>query len=558
MKQRFILFVSTLVLSIIFGNSASAYDVEVDGIYYNLIEKGKIAEVTYKNEEFCSYSGDIVIPKSINYNGNEYIIKIIGDYSFSKSKELESVTIPDSVTIIDESAFYDCQNLSSVIVGKSVNEIRSSAFKGCKKLISISLPQSVSSIGNQAFEYSGLTSIIIPDNVSEINEFAFYGCKSLSSVILGNSIKIINREAFANCESLESIIFNNSLNIIKDNCFAKCSNLKSINLPNSVNTIGESVFYGCSNLSSISMPNSIVKIGSCAFMGCSELTNINLPKNISEISYQTFADCSNLKSIIIPNSVKIISYSAFEGCEKLVSISIGKSVEKIRNLAFSECKNVSDVYCYAEAVPITEDNNAFYNSFIEYATLHVPANSIEKYKSTKPWSDFGTIKAITEEETKQCATPVISYSNGELILSCETEGAKCTYNIKSPDVTYDGTFSQKMKLPLYAYYNIYCEATAEGYTKSDLAEATLYWLPAEGTLETNINTAETRGVMASSANGFVTLSGLNTDEQVSFYTADGRELGFVKAIDGMAHFAAQSGTVVIAKIGKESLKIAVK
>ena len=115
-----------------------------------------------------------------------------------------------------------------------------------------------------------------------------------------------------------------------------------------------------------------------------------------------------------------------------------------------------------------------------------------------------------------------------------------------------------MKLPLYAYYNIYCEATAEGYTKSDLAEATLYWLPTEGTLETNINTAETRGVMASSANGFVTLSGLNTDEQVSFYTADGRELGSVKAIDGTAHFAAQSVTVVIAKIGKESLKISIK
>ncbi|MGN0282238.1 MAG: hypothetical protein ACI4B3_08065, partial [Prevotella sp.] len=148
--------------------------------------------------------------------------------------------------------------------------------------------------------------------------------------------------------------------------------------------------------------------------------------------------------------------------------------------------------------------------------------------------------------------------NGELIFSCETEGAECTYNIKSPDVTYDGNFYQNMKLPLYAYYDIVCEATAEGYTKSDIATAKLYWLPTDGTLETNINPVETRGVMATSSDGFITLSGLNDNEQVSFYSADGKELGTVSAIDGTAQFSAQSGSVVIAKIGKESVKIAVK
>ena len=75
---------------------------------------------------------------------------------------------------------------------------------------------------------------------------------------------------------------------------------------------------------------------------------------------------------------------------------------------------------------------------------------------------------------------------------------------------------------------------------------------------TSVKTIKDRGISIHTSNGFVTLSGLNTDEQVSFYTADGRELGTVKAIDGTAHFAAQSGTVVIAKIGKESIKISIK
>ena len=75
---------------------------------------------------------------------------------------------------------------------------------------------------------------------------------------------------------------------------------------------------------------------------------------------------------------------------------------------------------------------------------------------------------------------------------------------------------------------------------------------------TSVKTIKDRGISIYTSNGFVTLSGLDTDEQVSFYAADGRELGTVKAIDGTANFAVQSGTVVIAKIGKESIKIAVK
>ena len=132
------------------------------------------------------------------------------------------------------------------------------------------------------------------------------------------------------------------------------------------------------------------------------------------------------------------------------------------------------------------------------------------------------------------------------------------YTLDCQDVKLGETKVEGNIVTLSASYDITCYAKAKGFENSDVATAKLYWLTSSGSLETNINTAETRGVMASSANGFVTLSGLNTDEQVSFYTADGRELGTVKAIDGTAHFAAQSGTVVIAKFGKESLKIAVK
>ena len=80
----------------------------------------------------------------------------------------------------------------------------------------------------------------------------------------------------------------------------------------------------------------------------------------------------------------------------------------------------------------------------------------------------------------------------------------------------------------------------------------------EGTEVEKNNAAKTRGVVIQSAAGFITISGLDSTEQVDFYASDGKALGSAKAIGGTATFSAQSGSVVVAKIGKESVKIAVK
>ena len=122
---------TTLILSVFFSISASAYDVEVDGIYYNLISEGNVAEVTKGDNK---YSGDITIPSSINVNEVEYPVTSIKKHAFSNCSSLTSVTIPNSVTSIGYGAFYGCSGLTSITIPNSVTRIGNNAFSGCSGL----------------------------------------------------------------------------------------------------------------------------------------------------------------------------------------------------------------------------------------------------------------------------------------------------------------------------------------------------------------------------------------------------------------------------------------
>ena len=92
-----------------------------------------------------------------------------------------------------------------------------------------------------------------------------------------------------------------------------------------------------------------------------------------------------------------IGDTAFDRCSGLTSVTIPNRVTSIGDEAFYGCSGLTDVYCLAEDVPET-DSDAFESSPIENATLHVPASALEAYKTTAPWSDFGTIVALTEDE----------------------------------------------------------------------------------------------------------------------------------------------------------------
>ena len=383
------LFTALLLLC---ATAATAHDFEAGGIYYNITDAtNKTVKVTYRGSSYSSYddeyTGSVVIPESVTYNGTTYSVTSIGDWAFEGCKGLTSITIPNSVTSIRSSAFYNCTGLTSITIPNSVTSIGSGAFDYCTGLTSITIPNSVTSIGSGVFDYcTGLTSIIvtagnanydsrdncnaiietatnelivgcqnsvIPNSVTSVGYHAFYNCTGLTSITIPNSVTSIGSSAFRGCSGLTSITIPNSVTSIGYEAFWDCSGLKSVVIGNSVTSIGGGAFYNCTGLTSITIPNSVTSIGSYAFYGCSGLTSIIV--TAGNANYDSRDNCNAIietatntlitgcQNSVIPNSVTSIGSSAFRGCRGLTNIEIPNSVTSIGESAFSWCSGLTSI-----------------------------------------------------------------------------------------------------------------------------------------------------------------------------------------------------------------------
>jgi len=405
MKQIFPKLAMTVAVLLSFL-PASAYDFEVDGIYYNITDatNQKVA-VTYLTQGTASYSGDINIPSTVINEGTSYSVTAIGDWAFFYCTGLTSVTIPNSVTSIGKHAFRECIGLTNITVPNSVTSIGAFAFGWCSGLIAINVDsenKSYISIDGVLFN-KNLTAIIqypagkpgttfsIPSSVTSIGGGAFYGCTGLTSVIIPNLVTSIGYGAFSRCIGLASVTIPNLVTSIGDEAFSWCSGLTSVTIPNSVTSIGYGAFYECDGLTSATIGSSVTSIGDWAFRYCSGLTSMTIPNSVTSIGDYAFHGCTglvainvdtgnksyisidgvlynkNLTDIIqypagkpgttfsIPSSVTSIGGGAFSWCPGLTSVTIPNSVTSIGDEAFNGCPGLTSITLPNSVTSIGDD-----------------------------------------------------------------------------------------------------------------------------------------------------------------------------------------------------------
>ena len=259
----------------------------------------------------CSALTSVTIPNNVTY---------IGTQAFYGCTGLKSVTwnaIDCSISSESNSPFYDIgRQIKEFIIGDEVKSIPKYLFSGIYNIESLTIPKSVTSIKETFSDCAILTSITwnAKNYPSSYNYYysPFYGIRTqITEFIIGDEVKSIPANMCYDMSNLKSVTIGNSVTSIGEDAFEYCSRLTKVIVPDiknwcsikfdypSANPLYHAHLYSDENteITELVIPDGVTSIGDCAFSGCRGLTSVTIPNSVTSIGKEAFYGCIALTSI---------------------------------------------------------------------------------------------------------------------------------------------------------------------------------------------------------------------------------------------------------------------
>lgn len=226
MRQKNFLRFFIAMLGLLMSSTAYSYSFVSEGIYYNILSDQTSVEVTYRNTNYDTYIGEIIIPSEVSYNGNTYTVTGIGSKAFCECSTVTSITLPPTISKIGLYAFLDANHIQKVNISNLTSwcMMDVDSYYSCPLVYGgtlyldnspvsslESLDPSCTTIAKYAFfGNTYLTNVVLPESIKSVQAAAFRGCSNITFLEVGPNVTSMGEGAFRSCSSLKTIKFCNS------------------------------------------------------------------------------------------------------------------------------------------------------------------------------------------------------------------------------------------------------------------------------------------------------------------------------------------------------------
>ena len=297
----------------------------------------------------------------------------INDDALKGNKKIVSVTIPGSVKDIGNNAFQGCPNLEEIIFTNPDTAsnnliIRINAFQNCPKLTKCEIPARANQVVGNIFK--GCTSLTeIKVNANNPYYFAqdgvlfgpalvnykpqYEGDYTLQSYPAG-------REG---AYTIPSTVHGKEIDQIWTSGFEGAASLTDITIPDSIGRLGTAAFEG-TGLTHVTIPETVQQVDPAVFQNCTKLVSVKLPAGLAEIDQYMFANCISLQHVDMPDTITKINIYAFHNCTSLTSLALPKGLTSLSVGCFDKCYNLQHVVVPPSVISFPKDDDVgVYNPF---------------------------------------------------------------------------------------------------------------------------------------------------------------------------------------------------